>query len=138
MCVLTEKQQAFAEHYVTCNSAREAAKRAGYAESVCKNAYREVLGSNAVQERISELREEVRAEVKQRLAHAAAKAVKYLEAVVEDEDAPHTARVRAADSLLDRSGYERRTTSEELSPSSDLEAFLASIGTTSCEPAIVG
>ena len=103
--VLTDRQSAFVEaFFLTGGNAKESALRAGYAESVAKNAGREILGSasvkTAIDERLHDLRD--RAMVK-----LAANLDSVLDALIKlalDEKTPSTARQRALVDLLDRSG----------------------------------
>ena len=125
---LTTKQETFARAYVASGSARGAALEAGYSQSVADNATREVLGSTAVSKRVSELREETRKQVALSLAGAAQRAVRCLVEIVEDADSPATARVAAANSLLDRSGFERGLELGEDAHSDEFESFLRSVG----------
>jgi len=105
MPTLTEKQKKFAAAYVLSGSARGAALEAGYADSVADNAYREVLGSDAVKETISKLQEEAKEETIKALAASSRRAVAVLVEIVENEKAPASARVRACVELLDRAGF---------------------------------
>lgn len=105
MLELTEKQTAFAREYVASGNARQAALSAGYAPSVADNAGREVLGSDAVRERVLELRRETQERVTERLAAAAERAAGTLVEIAENRDSPATARIRAAVEILDRGGF---------------------------------
>jgi len=102
---LTAKQSAFAREYISCGSAREAARRAGYSPSVCDTATREVLASGAVQEQISQLRREAAERTSELLAAASERAASVLAAIIDDENVSPACRVRAALGLLDRAGF---------------------------------
>lgn len=109
---LTAKQRQFVELYAVGESARSAAKLAGYSEHVANNATRDVLGSSAVREALATLRQQMHAETRARIVAGAIKAAKLLEEVVDDPDSPTRERVRAAIALLDRSGHEPRAEDE--------------------------
>ena len=102
---LTAKQSAFAREYISCGSAREAARRAGYSQSVCDTATREVLASSAVQAEISQLRREAAERTSELLATSAERAASVLAEIVNDPDISPATRVRAALGLLDRAGF---------------------------------
>jgi len=127
METLTTKQRAFAENYVLSGNAKQAALDAGYSASVAKSATREVLGSSAVQQEVSNIQKALREEVAQRLAALSVKAVNRLEKIIDDEDAPATAAARACDSVLDRAGHLRRAAIDTTEKGDELQRFLDSL-----------
>jgi phage terminase small subunit len=95
---LTESQAAFAKHYVANGgSATDAAKAAGYSE---KNAAQ--LGWQQLQK--PNVLAAIRAEQQRALGSLATKALRVLESILTDKDAPAGVRVDAAKTILDRAG----------------------------------
>jgi len=127
--VLTPKQERFAEEYVANGgNASKAAEAAGYSPSVCHAATREVLGSNAVQKSISEHLAELRERTYQKLAALAGQALDILAGIAADPLAPATARVSAANSILDRASFARGADAPVIDGSAErLDDILASI-----------
>ena len=120
---LTPRQRAFATHYVSSGNARQAALLSGYSQSIADVATREVLGSDAVQEQISQLRREAAERTGELLATSAARAAAVLAEIVNDPNISPATRVRAALGLLDRAGF---ATPAPITPSdSGLDDFLA-------------
>jgi len=103
--VLTDRQSAFVEaFFLTGGNAKESALQAGYAESVAKNAGREILGSASVQTAIEQRLRDLRDRAMVKLAANLDSVLDALIKLALDEKTPSTARQRALVDLLDRSG----------------------------------
>ena len=107
---LTKKQSLFVEHYLQSANAKESAERAGCAPSVAKNAYREILGSTAVQRAVAEGIVSLQQAAHKRLAIGVEKMLTTLEGIAEDPTVAAGIRVQAANSWLDRASFQRGTT----------------------------
>lgn len=119
---LTPKQQAFADYYIECGNATEAAKRAGYSENnVGENAAKTLKNPN-VSAYISERMEE---QERKRVADAN-EVIEFYTAVMRGEvkdqfglDASLSDRLKAGDSLMKRyiaGGYKYGETRREEDP----------------------
>lgn len=119
---LTPKQQAFADYYIECGNATEAAKRAGYSENnVGENAAKTLKNPN-VSAYISERMEE---QERKRVADAN-EVIEFYTAVMRGEvkdqfglDASLSDRLKAGDSLMKRymaGGYKYGETKREEDP----------------------
>lgn len=119
---LTPKQQAFADYYIECGNATEAAKRAGYSEkNVGENAAKTLKNPN-VSAYIAERMEE---QARKRVADAN-EVIEFYTAVMRGEvkdqfglDASLSDRLKAGDSLMKRymaSGYKYGETKREEDP----------------------
>lgn len=119
---LTPKQQAFADYYIECGNATEAAKRAGYSENnVGENAAKTLKNPN-VSAYIAERMEE---QVRKRVADAN-EVIEFYTAVMRGEvkdqfglDASLSDRLKAGDSLMKRymaGGYKYGETKREEDP----------------------
>ena len=119
---LTPKQQAFADYYIECGNATEAAKRAGYSENnVGENAAKTLKNPN-VSAYIAERMEE---QAKKRVADAN-EVIEFYTAVMRGEvkdqfglDASLSDRLKAGDSLMKRymaGGYKYGETKREEDP----------------------
>ena len=119
---LTPKQQAFADYYIECGNATEAAKRAGYSENnVGENAAKTLKNPN-VSAYISERMEE---QARKRVADAN-EVIEFYTAVMRGEvkdqfglDASLSDRLKAGDSLMKRymaGGYKYGETKREEDP----------------------
>lgn len=119
---LTPKQQAFADYYIECGNATEAAKRAGYSENnVGENAAKTLKNPN-VSAYIAERMEE---QTKKRVADAN-EVIEFYTAVMRGEvkdqfglDASLSDRLKAGDSLMKRymaGGYKYGETKREEDP----------------------
>lgn len=119
---LTPKQQAFADYYIECGNATEAAKRAGYSENnVGENAAKTLKNPN-VSAYIAERMEE---QAKKRVADAN-EVIEFYTAVMRGEvkdqfglDASLSDRLKAGDSLMKRymaGGYKYCETKREEDP----------------------
>ena len=119
---LTLKQQAFADYYIECGNATEAAKRAGYSENnVGENAAKTLKNPN-VSAYISERMEE---QARKRVADAN-EVIEFYTAVMRGEvkdqfglDASLSDRLKAGDSLMKRymaGGYKYGETKREEDP----------------------
>lgn len=102
---LTPKQQAFADYYIECGNATEAAKRAGYSEKTARNIGCENLTKPDISAYIAERMAE---EAKKRVADAN-EVIEFYTAVmrgqVKDQfglDASLADRLKAGDSLMKR------------------------------------
>ena len=103
---LTPLQREFVTNYIAngFKNAKGAALEAGAAPSTAKNAYENFLGSPVVKAEIDAIRQMLRAASRDRLLGVADKAVREIEAVLDDEEAPATAKVSAAKALLEMAG----------------------------------
>ena len=119
---LTPKQQAFADYYIKCGNATEAAKRAGYSENnVGENAAKTLKNPN-VSAYIAERMEE---QARKRVADAN-EVIEFYTAVMRGEvkdqfglDASLSDRLKAGDSLMKRymaGGYKYGETKREEDP----------------------
>jgi phage terminase small subunit len=119
---LTPKQQAFADYYIECGNATEAAKRAGYSENnVGENAAKTLKNPN-VSAYIAARMEE---QTKKRVADAN-EVIEFYTAVMRGEvkdqfglDASLSDRLKAGDSLMKRymaGGYKYGETKREEDP----------------------
>lgn len=119
---LTSKQQAFADYYIECGNATEAAKRAGYSEkNVGENAAKTLKNPN-VSAYIAERMEE---QARKRVADAN-EVIEFYTAVMRGEvkdqfglDASLSDRLKAGDSLMKRymaGGYKYGETKREEDP----------------------
>ena len=119
---LTPKQQAFADYYIECGNATEAAKRAGYSEkNVGENAAKTLKNPN-VSAYIAERMEE---QARKRVADAN-EVIEFYTAVMRGEvkdqfglDASLSDRLEAGDSLMKRymaGGYKYGETKREEDP----------------------
>ncbi len=119
---LTPKQQAFADYYIECGNATEAAKRAGYSENnVGENAAKTLKNPN-VSAYIAERMEE---QARKRVADAN-EVIEFYTAVMRGEvkdqfglDASLSDRLKAGDSLMKRymaGGYKYGETKREEDP----------------------
>ena len=119
---LTPKQQAFADYYIECGNATEAAKRAGYSENnVGENAAKTLKNPN-VSAYIAERMEE---HARKRVADAN-EVIEFYTAVMRGEvkdqfglDASLSDRLKAGDSLMKRymaGGYKYGETKREEDP----------------------
>ena len=119
---LTPKQQAFADYYIECGNATEAAKRAGYSENnVGENAAKTLKNPN-VSAYISERMEE---QARKRVADAN-EVIEFYTAVMRGEvkdqfglEASLSDRLKAGDSLMKRymaGGYKYGETKREEDP----------------------
>lgn len=119
---LTPKQQAFADYYIECGNATEAAKRAGYSENnVGENAAKTLKNPN-VSSYIAERMEEQK---RKRVADAN-EVIEFYTAVMRGEvkdqfglDASLSDRLKAGDSLMKRymaGGYKYGETKREEDP----------------------
>lgn len=119
---LTPKQQAFADYYIECGNATEAAKRAGYSENnVGENAAKTLKNPN-VSAYIAERMDE---QARKRVADAN-EVIEFYTAVMRGEvkdqfglDASLSDRLKAGDSLMKRymaGGYKYDETKREEDP----------------------
>ena len=119
---LTPKQQAFADYYIECGNATEAAKRAGYSENnVGENAAKTLKNPN-VSAYIAERMEE---QARKRVADAN-EVIEFYTAVMRGEvkdqfglDASLSDRLKAGDSIMKRymaGGYKYGETKREEDP----------------------
>ena len=102
---LTPKQQAFADYYIECGNATEAAKRAGYSENTAQQIGSENLSKPLISEYIASRMEE---KTKKRVADAN-EVIEFYTAVMRGEvkdqfglDASLSDRLKAGDSLMKR------------------------------------
>lgn len=119
---LTPKQQAFADYYIECGNATEAAKRAGYSENNVGENAAKTLKSPNVSAYIAERMEE---QAKKRVADAN-EVIEFYTAVMRGEvkdqfglDASLSDRLKAGDSLMKRymaGGYKYGETKREEDP----------------------
>ena len=117
--MLTPKQQAFADYYIECGNAAEAARRAGYSEDSARQIGAENLTKPSISEYISARMEE---EAKKRVADAN-EVIEFYTAVMRGEvkdqfglDASLSDRLKAGDSLMKRyaaGGYKSGETKRE-------------------------
>ena len=104
---LTEEQRRFVEEYIAngFKDAKNCALRAGYAESVAVNAYREVLGSPTVRKAIDEAKEIFTKAARDRISGHANDAIDALVESLQSNFATSAgAKVSAAKALLEMAG----------------------------------
>ena len=119
---LTPKQQAFADYYIECGNATEAAKRAGYSEETARQIGAENLSKPSISEYIAERMEQ---QNRKRVADAN-EVIEFYTAVMRGEvkdqfglDASLSDRLKAGDSLMKRYmavGYKYGETKREEDP----------------------
>ena len=119
---LTLKQQAFADYYIECGNATEAAKRAGYSEETARQIGAENLSKPSISEYIAERMEQ---QNRKRVADAN-EVIEFYTAVMRGEvkdqfglDASLSDRLKAGDSLMKRymaGGYKYGETKREEDP----------------------
>lgn len=119
---LTPKQQAFADYYIECGNATEAAKRAGYSEDTARQIATENLSKPSISEYIAERMEQ---QNRKRVADAN-EVIEFYTAVMRGEvkdqfglDASLSDRLKAGDSLMKRymaGGYKYGETKREEDP----------------------
>ena len=119
---LTPKQQAFADYYIECGNATEAAKRAGYSEDTARQIGAENLSKPSISEYIAERMEQ---QNRKRVADAN-EVIEFYTAVMRGEvkdqfglDASLSDRLKAGDSLMKRymaGGYKYGETKREEDP----------------------
>ncbi|MBU2741285.1 terminase small subunit [Acidithiobacillus albertensis] len=102
---MNQRQELFCFEYAHSLNATEAAIKAGYAETSAYSIGHENLRKPEIQCRITELLDERRAEQQRRFINAADAAIATLESIMADAAATPSARVAAANSLLDRGGH---------------------------------
>lgn len=102
---MNQRQELFCFEYAHSLNATDAAIKAGYAETSAYSIGHENLRKPEIQCRITELLDERRAEQQRRFINAADSAIATLEAIMGDPAATPSARVAAANSLLDRGGH---------------------------------
>jgi len=118
---LTEKQKAFAYHYVETNHITDAAVKAGYSKDTASAQGSKLLKLAKIQQYIRFLRLSIE-EIFQ------AEAKKSLETLIEIRDnkkTPHTVRLKACIEILDRAGHSathKLTGSLEAAHSGNVEA----------------
>lgn len=102
---LTPKQQAFADYYIECGNATEAAKKAGYSEDTARQIGTENLSKPSISEYIAERMEQ---QNRKRVADAN-EVIEFYTAVMRGEvkdqfglDASLSDRLKAGDSLMKR------------------------------------
>ena len=102
---LTPKQQAFADYYIECGNATEAAKKAGYSEDTARQIGTENLSKPSISEYIAERMEQ---QTRKRVADAN-EVIEFYTAVMRGEvkdqfglDASLSDRLKAGDSLMKR------------------------------------
>ena len=121
---LTPKQKAFADEYLKCGNATEAARRAGYKSSSARQIGTENLSKPSISEYIAERQRQIDnsriADVKE--------VMEYLTSVMRGEvkdqfelDAPIAERTRAAQEILKRDSEKRRYNLELLKIESQLK-----------------
>jgi len=105
----TELQSKFIQSIVYDGvSGTEAARRAGYSPASARQTSSQLLAQKAIQEAI---RQE---QFKYLNGTLASKALKTLEQVIDDESAPHGARVQASIAILERSGLHHNIERENI------------------------
>ena len=119
---LTPKQQAFADYYIECGNATEAAVKAGYSPDSARQIGTENLSKPSISEYIAERMEE---QARKRVADAN-EVIEFYTAVMRGEvkdqfglDASLSDRLKAGDSLMKRymaGGYKYGETKREEDP----------------------
>ena len=104
---LTERQAAFVVAYVETMNAKEAARRAGYADATAKNAHTNLLQSAVVVAAIEERLGQIKQRGEWTLRHSIPVAVSTLVDVARNSK-DDRARVSAAREILDRTSLIRR------------------------------
>jgi len=103
---LTTLQRKFVEEYVAngFKNAKDAALKAGAAESTAKNAYENFLGSAVVVAELDAIRDLIRTASRDKLLGGADKGIEALLDVLGDEKSPAAAKVNAAKAIIEMSG----------------------------------
>lgn len=102
---MNPRQELFCFEYAQTLNAADAAIKAGYSPDSAYSIGYENLRKPQIQARITELLDARRAEQQRRFVNAADRAIQTLEEVMADATATPSARVAAANSLLDRGGH---------------------------------
>lgn len=97
---MNDRQRRFAEVYVECGNAAEAARRAGYSERTARSIGQRLLTFVDVQNYVRELQEQL---ADKRIADAR-EVREFLSDVMRDEDRSINARIRASNTLLRAAG----------------------------------
>lgn len=102
---MNDRQELFAFEYAHSLNATAAAISAGYSVDTAYAQGHALLKKIEIQNRITELLDERRAEQQRRFINAADRAIRTLEEVMADPAATASARVSAATAILDRGGH---------------------------------
>jgi hypothetical protein len=102
---MTPRQELFCFEYAHSLNATAAALAAGYAEASAYSQGHDLLKKPEIQNRITVLLDERRAEQQRRFINAADLAIQTLVEVMADATATPSARVSAATAILDRGGH---------------------------------
>ncbi len=107
---ITPQEEKFIEAYLsgeTAGNAYRSALAAGYAEGAARSASRDLLKRRRIMLEIDERVQEMRKQFVSGIITESERIKKILLKIANDENAPATARVAAANSLLDRAGLTR-------------------------------
>ena len=102
---MNPRQELFCFEYAHSLNAADAAIKAGYSEASAYAIGCENLRKPYIQNRITELLDERRAEQQRKFVNAADRAIQTLMEVIADSSATPSARVSAATAILDRGGH---------------------------------
>lgn len=102
---LSAKQKAFVMFYLETFNASDAARRAGYSENCAKEQGYKQLTKDHIKEAINRELNDVHSQQKRILIRAADSAITALVNIVQDSKSADTAKVSAANSILDRAGH---------------------------------
>ncbi|WP_298170542.1 terminase small subunit [Acidithiobacillus sp.] len=102
---MNARQELFCFEYAQTLNAADAAIKAGYSPDSAYSIGYENLRKPQIQARITELLDERRAEQQRKFINSADAAIQVLQEVMTDRTATPSARVAAANSLLDRGGH---------------------------------
>ena len=111
---MNHRREKFCQAYARCGNGAEAARAAGYSARSARVIAADLLALPSISERVEVLRAEQRAQddachaqVQAELRAAAVEAVTVLRAVLANPEASPSAKVAAAQTILDRSGHAR-------------------------------
>jgi len=102
---LSKKQRSFVDRYLETLNAKQSALDVGYAESVAHNAAVIVLGSTSVRQEIENRLVAITEENALMFVQGARKAIRVLLEIIDDPEAPASAKVAACKEILDRGSH---------------------------------
>lgn len=121
---MTERQRKFAEYYVTCGNAEQAAVSAGYSEKYARGNAHKLVANSGIAERIRDLAAKAQAE---RILTAQERQVT-LSDIARDEAEDAADRIRAIDTLNKMTGEYTVRVEAEVQTSGKLADILDQLG----------
>lgn len=113
LSALTRKQEAFVLEYLKDFNGYQAAIRSGYAENSARVTASRLLTNANIQEALRAHRSQIESELRQQFVFDALLARKVLIEILNDDEASHGDKIKAAKDLLDRAGF-RPTEKKEI------------------------